>query len=207
MTLRLSKKFIGMGAALMILPILAACEQHTAEAPVESPATQVSPGVTASPGVAASPTESPVTTASNSDVVSVVANDPSLSTLATAITATGLASNLQSGGPYTIFAPSDQAFAALPEAARQELLLPENRDELRQLLSYHVVQGQLTSDQLRSGQVQSLEGTPLNISVNEQPSTQVQVNNATVSRPDILATNGVIHVVDQVILPSNVSLN
>lgn len=205
-----SKKLLSTGVALIALPILASCAQETAQAPADAPTTQVSPGTTG-PDVAVSPSgttggaTSGTSSTANSDVVSVVANDPSLSTLATAITAAGLGENLKGSGPYTIFAPSDQAFAALPAEARQELLLPENRDELRQLLSYHVVSGNLTSDQLRSGQVQSLEGEPLNVSV-DQANAQVRVNNATVSQADIPASNGVIHVVDQVILPPNVSL-
>jgi uncharacterized surface protein with fasciclin (FAS1) repeats len=201
----INQKLLSAGIALIVLPILASCAQETAQTPAEAPVAQTSPDVTTAPSTEISPIPSTTATTAT-DVVSVVANDPSLSTLKTAITATGLGEELKGAGPYTIFAPSDQAFAALPESTRQELLLPENRDELRQLLSYHVVAGELTSDQLSSGPVQSLEGEPLNVSVN-QPDAQVRVNNATVSQADIPASNGVIHVVDQVILPPNLSLN
>lgn len=202
-----TKKMFATGIAVIALPILASCAQETAQAPAEAPSAQVSPGV-ASPNVVTPPDSTAGTTGSTTtnDLVSVVANDPSLNTLETAITATGLGEDLKRSGPYTLFAPSDQAFAALPAETRQELLLPENRDELRQLLTYHVVAGDLTSDQLQSGPVQSLEGEPLNVSV-DQPNAQVRINNATVSQADIPASNGVVHVVDQVILPPNLSLN
>jgi uncharacterized surface protein with fasciclin (FAS1) repeats len=198
----LSTKFLGTAATLLLLAGVTACDQQTAQVPANAPTTQTSPGATIAPNTT---TTAPTTAASTTDVVSVVANNPSLSTLATAITDTGLGTNLQSGGPFTIFAPSDQAFAALPEATRQELLQPENRDDLRELLSYHVVQGELRSNQLSSSQVPSLEGTPLNVDVN-QANSQVRINNATVTQADIPAANGVIHIIDQVILPPNVSM-
>lgn len=200
MTLALSKKFFGMAVALLVLPVLASCGQQVAETPSEAPVSQTSPGVTTEPNA----TE-PDTSTSTGDVVSVVQNEPSLSTLASAIAETGLNEELSAGGPYTIFAPTDEAFAALPEDARQELLLPENRELLREVLTYHVVPGQLTADQLASSEIQSLEGTPLTVTV-DQASNEVQVNNASVTQPDILASNGVIHVVDQIILPPNVSM-
>lgn len=200
MTLALSKKFFGIAVTLLTLPILASCDQQTAEAPSEAPVSQSEPSVAADPNAT-----TPNTSTSAGDVVSVVQNDPSLSTLASAIAETGLSEDLSAGGPYTIFAPTDEAFAALPEDTRQELLLPENRELLRDVLTYHVVPGQLTADQLASSEIQSLEGTPLTITV-DQASNAVQVNNASVTQPDLLASNGVVHVVDQIILPPNVSM-
>jgi len=104
-----------------------------------------------------------------------------------------------------LFAPSDQAFAAIPQATRQRLLQPENRETLRQVLTYHFVPGNLTANQIQSGEVKSLANNPVNIQV-DQATKQVRVNNARVTQPDIQASNGVIHVVDQVILPPNLNL-
>lgn len=104
-----------------------------------------------------------------------------------------------------MFAPSDQAFAAIPQATRQRLLQPENRETLRQVLTYHFVPGNLTANQIQSGEVKSLANNPVNIQV-DQATKQVRVNNARVTQPDIQASNGVIHVVDQVILPPNLNL-
>jgi uncharacterized surface protein with fasciclin (FAS1) repeats len=199
MTFQFNQTCLRAGIALIALPIVAACAPETAQTPVETPATQPSP-ITPSPD-----TTAPTTTTDTNDVVGVITNNPSLSTLTTAITAAGLTEDLAGNGPYTIFAPSDQAFAALPVENQQQLLQPENQDALRQLLTYHVVADELTSDQLSTGQVSSLEGTPLNVSV-DQANAQVQINNAVVTQADIPASNGVVHIVDQVILPPNVSL-
>ena len=131
-------------------------------------------------------------------IVDVAASNGSFETLVAALTATELDQLLQGEGPFTVFAPTDEAFAALPEGTLDELLLPENRDLLIQILSYHVIPGAFASSELTSGEVQTAANELVSIEVNE---TGVTVNEATVVQPDITASNGVIHVVDQVLLP------
>ena len=119
-----------------------------------------------------------------------------------AIQAGGLTATLEGQGPFTVFAPTDQAFSTVPAATRQQLLQPQNRKTLTRLLSYHVVPGDLSSSQLNPGAVKTLEGQTLTV----QTGSQVTVNNAKVTQPDIQASNGVIHVIDRIIVPPDVKL-
>ncbi len=137
-------------------------------------------------------------TTANSNLVAVAASNNSFKILTAALKATGLDQKLASGGPYTIFAPTDEAFDALPEGVVEELLKPENRDTLIKLLTYHVVQGEKSSSTLQSGATETLEGASVQVNVS---SSGVMVNDAKVVQPDIQASNGVIHVIDKVILP------
>lgn len=122
----------------------------------------------------------------------------SFDTLAQAVQAAGLSNALNSGEAYTIFAPTDAAFAELPQGTLQALLQPQNRGLLRQVLSYHVVPGRVTSSQLSTGPVETLGG---GIAVRVTPE-RVIVNNGSVVRANIPAANGVVHVVNRVLLPS-----
>jgi len=137
-------------------------------------------------------------TTANSNLVAVAASNNSFKMLTAALKATGLDQKLASGGPYTIFAPTDEAFDALPEGVVEELLKPENRDTLIKILTYHVVQGEKSSSTLQSGATETLEGASVQVNVS---SSGVMVNDAKVVQPDIQASNGVIHVIDKVILP------
>ncbi len=139
------------------------------------------------------------------DIVSVATASNSFTTLTSLLKSAGLADSLQQGGPFTVFAPTDQAFAALPAETLQRLQQPENRETLVRILSYHVVSGQLTANQLQSGELNTAEGRPVNVKVNTDGS-QVTVNNAQVIQPNIQARNGVIHAVNQVLIPPDVSL-
>ncbi len=117
-------------------------------------------------------------------------------TLAAAVEAAGLTETLSGEGPFTVFAPTDEAFAALPEGTLDELLA--NPEQLASILTYHVVSGEMTSDQLTEGQeVTTVNGAPATITLEGGPA----INGAAISTPDIQATNGVIHVIDAVILP------
>ena len=117
-------------------------------------------------------------------------------TLAAAVEAAGLTETLSGEGPFTVFAPTDEAFAALPEGTLDELLA--NPDQLASILTYHVVAGEVTSDQLTEGQeVTTVNGAPATITLEGGP----MINEANITQPDIQATNGVIHVIDAVILP------
>lgn len=137
-------------------------------------------------------------TSANSNLVAVAASNNSFKILTAALKATGLDQTLASGGPYTIFAPRDEAFDALPEGVVEELLKPENRDTLIKILTYHVVQGEKSSSTLQSGATETLEGASVQVNVS---SSGVMVNDAKVLQPDIQASNGIIHVIDKVILP------
>ena len=106
---------------------------------------------------------------------------------------------LQGEGPFTVFAPIDEAFAALPPGLVEDLLRPENKDKLIKILTYHVVSGKVKSGDLESGKVKTVEGDDIDVKVSN---AGVKVDDANVIIPDILASNGVIHVIDSVILPS-----
>lgn len=131
-------------------------------------------------------------------IVDIAVSSESFQTLTAALDAADLVTTLQGEGPFTVFAPTDEAFAALPPGTLDALLLPENRDILVSILTYHVVPGNVMSTDLVSGAVTTAEGRPIMVEVSE---SGVMVNNASVVMADIEASNGVIHVIDQVILP------
>ncbi|MCC5617423.1 fasciclin domain-containing protein [Nostoc sp. CHAB 5836] len=126
-------------------------------------------------------------------------SNASFTTLTKALKAAGLTGTLQGKDNLTIFAPTDAAFAKLPPDALQELLKPDNKEVLIKILTYHVVPGKVLSPDLKSGEVKSLEGGTINVKVD--PATGVTVNDAKVTQADITGSNGVIHAIDQVILP------
>ncbi|MDX8352678.1 fasciclin domain-containing protein [Cognatiyoonia sp. IB215182] len=136
---------------------------------------------------------------SEPDIVDIAASNGNFNTLVAAVTAAGLVDTLKSEGPFTVFAPTDEAFAALPAGTVDNLLLPENKDQLTAILTYHVVPGAVTSDQL-AGQrlsVATVNGEEVHI----DGTNGVKVDDATVTTADIIASNGVIHVIDSVLLP------
>ncbi len=133
------------------------------------------------------------------DIVDIASSNADFSTLVAAVQAAGLVETLKSDGPFTVFAPTNAAFAELPEGTVENLLLPENKDQLVSILTYHVVPGAVTSDQL-AGQrlsVATVQGSEVHIDGTDG----VTVDDATVTSADIIATNGIIHVIDSVILP------
>jgi uncharacterized surface protein with fasciclin (FAS1) repeats len=135
------------------------------------------------------------------DIVSIASNTEQFSTLVQAVQAADLVETLQGEGPFTVFAPTNQAFAKLPEDLVEFLLQPENQDLLADVLTYHVVSGDVTSDQLETGTVETLGGG-LAITVS---GNKVIVNNASVIQADLEASNGVIHVVNRVLLPEGLA--
>ncbi len=133
------------------------------------------------------------------DIVDIAASNGSFNTLVAAVTAAGLVDTLKSEGPFTVFAPTDEAFAKLPAGTVDSLLLPENKDQLTAILTYHVVPGAVTSDQL-AGQrlsVATVNGADVHI----DGTNGVTVEDSNVTTADIIASNGVIHVIDAVLLP------
>lgn len=138
------------------------------------------------------------------DIVEVAIQADNFKTLVAAVQAAGLVDALKQPGPFTVFAPTDDAFGKLPHEAVNDLLKPENRDKLVKVLTYHVVEGRfLCADvkQLPDGaQVLTLSGDPITVTFKGE---DVFVNDARVIATDIEADNGVIHVIDSVILPPN----
>jgi len=130
-------------------------------------------------------------------IAELTGNSDSFEILAAALEAAELSEVLSGEGPFTVFAPTDEAFEALPEGAVEQLLLPENKEVLIQVLTYHVVPGAVLSTELKTGAVATVEGSELAVEVSES----VTVNNANVIAVDVTASNGVIHVIDSVILP------
>lgn len=138
-------------------------------------------------------------TSSKQNLVAVAAANPSFKTLAQALKATQLDEKLAAEGPFTIFAPTDAAFAALPEGKLEMLMKPENKDKLAKILTYHVVPGELKATDLKSGALKTAEGSTVEVKVESET---VMVNDAKVVQPNVQASNGVIHVIDKVIMPS-----
>lgn len=137
---------------------------------------------------------------SSSDIVATAAAAGSFSTLIAAVQAAGLEETLHGSGPFTVFAPTDAAFAALPPGTLDSLLLPENREQLRAILTYHVVSGDVRAAQVVGMQsAPTVQGQAIGIAVE---GGSVRLNgSATVTQTDIVCSNGVIHVIDAVILP------
>lgn len=132
------------------------------------------------------------------DIVDTAVAAGSFNTLVAAVQAAGLVDTLKGTGPFTVFAPTDEAFAKLPAAAVADLLKPENKAKLQGVLTYHVVAGKvLAADVLKLKSAKTVQGQQVAIDT----SAGVKVDNATVVKTDILCTNGVIHVIDSVILP------
>ncbi|GDX28313.1 beta-Ig-H3/fasciclin [Actinomycetes bacterium] len=136
------------------------------------------------------------------DIVAVASGTEGFSTLVAAIKAAGLVETLQGAGPFTVFAPNDAAFAALPAGLLDKLLLPENLAVLTSILTYHVVSGKIMSTDVMAGDAPSVEGSTIALGTTDG----VQVNDATVIAADVEASNGVIHVIDKVLVPPTVDL-
>ncbi len=135
------------------------------------------------------------------DIVDTAVSAGSFNTLVAAVQAAGLVDTLKGSGPFTVFAPTDAAFAALPAGTVESLLKPENIDQLRAVLTYHVVPGKVTSDQLAGQRLSA--GTVQGTTVDIDATAGVRVDNANVVKADIITSNGVIHVIDSVLLPSS----
>ena len=158
----------------------------------------VAPGVHASspsPAPASAKTAAPAQKAKT--IVDVATEAGSFTTLLKALEAADLVKTLSEEGPFTVFAPTDEAFAALPKGTLDDLLKPENKEKLKRVLSYHVVSGELLSQNLKAGKVTTLAEVPVEISVKDG----IRVNDAKVATPDLKASNGIIHVIDKVLLP------
>ncbi len=136
-------------------------------------------------------------------IVDVAAANPDFSTLVAAVQAAGLAETLAGEGPFTVFAPTNEAFAALPAGTLDSLLLPENKDKLAKILTYHVVAGKVMAADLPAADAGVATPTVagLDLSVRVEADGTAKANEATITTADIEASNGVIHVIDTVLLP------
>jgi uncharacterized surface protein with fasciclin (FAS1) repeats len=132
------------------------------------------------------------------DIVDTAVAAGSFNTLVAAVKAAGLVETLKGAGPFTVFAPTDEAFAKLPAGTLEMLLKPENKDKLIKILTYHVVSGRVTSsDVVKLKEAKTVQGGKLKINAK----AGVHINNANVVKADVMTTNGVIHVIDTVLLP------
>jgi uncharacterized surface protein with fasciclin (FAS1) repeats len=137
--------------------------------------------------------------AQQKDIVDTAVAAGSFKTLAAALQAAGLVETLKSSGPFTVFAPTDEAFAKLPAGTVENLLKPENKEKLKAILTYHVVAGKvMAADVVKLKTAKTVQGTTVDISTT---GGKVKVDNANVVKTDIAASNGVIHVIDTVIMP------
>lgn len=132
------------------------------------------------------------------DIVAVASESENLETLVTAIKAADLVETLQGTGPFTVFAPTDAAFAKLPKETLENLLKPENKKELAAILTYHVVPGKVRAAEVKSGNLKTVNGEELDIKVTDGV---VTVDGAKVHNADIPASNGIIHLIDTVVMP------
>jgi uncharacterized surface protein with fasciclin (FAS1) repeats len=173
---------------------LAACSSSSSDTATSAPA---SSAAAMEESMAA---ESPAAEAGT--IVDVASANPDFSTLVAAVGAAGLAETLSGTGPFTVFAPTNAAFEALPAGVLDALLLPENKETLAKILTYHVVPGAVMAADVTDGDVATVEGQNVTLSTADG----VTVNGAKVVQADVAASNGVIHVIDAVILPPDVDV-
>src|SRR5579864_874617 len=137
-------------------------------------------------------------TAPTKNIVDTMIAAGNFTTFASAVNTAGLTNELAAKGPFTVFAPTDEAFKKLPAGGYDNVL--KDLGKLKAILNYHVVSGYFTARDVKSGEVMTLQGSPLTAAVT---SSDVQVNGARVTKADIVATNGIVHAIDAVILPNN----
>lgn len=132
------------------------------------------------------------------DIVATAKSTGTFKTLVAALDAAGKTKMLEEKGPYTVFAPTDEAFAALPKGTVENLLKPENKEKLGKILAYHVMKGEVMSKDVKTMMAPTANGAKLDIKVKGD---NVMVNDAKIVQADVKASNGVIHVIDKVLMP------
>lgn len=194
-TLRIALGLLLVGAA----PVAVTAFPQQAFSDTHKPSVEQQADFESTPAAEMEPAADEQPMAAELSIAEIAAADGNFEILTAAIEAAGLTEALSNGDlSITVFAPTDEAFAALPEGTVDSLLLPENRDQLTQLLTYHVVDGEVRSTDLASGDVETLSGAPVTVLVDGEA---VTINQANVVTADIEASNGVIHVIDSVLLP------
>jgi len=177
-------KYAGVALATSALLFAAGCSSSSSDSAAE-PSPSASVEASGAPGT----------------IVEEASANEDFSTLVAAVGAAKLVETLRSEGPYTVFAPTNEAFEALPKGLVKKLLKPENQETLKKILTYHVVADKVTSDEITPGDVTTVEGQDVSLSVNGEA---VKVNDATVVVADVETANGVIHAIDAVLLPPDV---
>ncbi len=176
-----------LATAFLSTSLLIACGDAEKTEETAAPTTETAPDSSA--------------TATSKDVVDVAIGSPDHTTLVAAVTAAGLVETLKGSGPFTVFAPTNAAFAALPAGTVDGLLKPEKKADLTKILTYHVVSGAVKAADLTDGQkVKTLQGEELTVSIKDG---KVMINGANVTAADLEGSNGVVHVVDAVLMPKN----
>lgn len=195
----LNKKVVFVAVASAML--MAACGAPQAAVPTATTAPTAAPIEVATATV--EPTVEAPAEGATTDIVDTAVAAGNFTTLAAALTAADLVTTLKGEGPFTVFAPTDEAFAKLPAGTVENLLLPENKAQLVAILTYHVVPGRvLAADVVGLTSAKTVQGEDIAVAVD---GSNVKVNNANVTATDILASNGVIHVIDSVIMPPTMS--
>jgi uncharacterized surface protein with fasciclin (FAS1) repeats len=163
----------------------------------------IAAAVTITPSLIAgecSASKSAATSAAGKDLVAVAGGADNFKTLVAALKAAGLVETLQGKGPFTVFAPTDEAFAKLPAGTVENLLKPENKEKLVAILTYHVLSGKVMAADVKTMDAKTVQGQTVEIIVAD---AGVTVNGAKVLKTDVMADNGVIHVIDTVIVPKS----
>jgi uncharacterized surface protein with fasciclin (FAS1) repeats len=191
--MRHTKIAVAAVAALAALT-LAACGSSTSTTATSAPAAATTP---------AASTPAASTPAAAGTIVDVAAANPDFTTLVAAVKAAGLDETLSGPGPFTVFAPTNEAFAALPAGLVDKLLKPENKAVLAKILTYHVLASTVMAADVKDGKVATVEGGTITIDT----MSGVKVNDAKVTATDIAASNGVIHVIDTVLVPADVDVS
>lgn len=194
------KKLAIAAVAVAAALTLAACSSSSDE-----PAAETTAAAAESAPAESAPAEEMASeeAAAAGTIVDIASTTDGFGTLTAAVTAAGLAETLNGEGPFTVFAPTDDAFAALPAGVLDALLLPENKDALTKILTYHVVPGAVMAADVTDGDVATVEGQTVALSTADG----VTVNGAKVIQADVVASNGVIHAIDAVILPPDVDVD
>ena len=198
--MRITNRTRTAAAAIAAALVLSACSGDAEETVIEEPA----PAVPAEPEAPAEDeADEADETAELGTIVDIAIATDGFDTLVAAVVAADLVETLSGEGPFTVFAPTDEAFAALPDGLLEKLLLEENRELLVKILTYHVVPGAVLAADVTDGDVATVEGQDVTLDT----AAGVTVNGATVVLADVLASNGVIHVIDAVILPPDVDVS
>ncbi len=161
--------------------------------------TMTQPGTTTTPDGMSPPAKKTKTAApAGKTIVDLASKSKSFTTLVAALKAADLVETLAGEGPYTVFAPTNAAFSKLPKGTVAKLLKAENKEQLKKLLTYHVVSGAVTSKMLKAGNVETVEGSNITVKIKGK---KVTINNAKILQADVKASNGIIHAIDTVIMP------
>jgi uncharacterized surface protein with fasciclin (FAS1) repeats len=197
-----------LGLTLAATCISSASQAETSTKPSAAGTAETKKPAKKSPSSSSSPTPSESTTPGTSTtkaktIVELATASKQFKTLVAAVKAAELAETLSGEGPFTLFAPNDDAFNKLPKGTLKKLLKPENKEALQKILKYHLLSSEVMAADVKSGSVATVEGKTVKIAVT---GTKVKVNTANVIKTDIKASNGVVHTIDSVLMPPDVKI-